>query len=266
VNDEELYNEVRQYVELIAPESIKIVKHYKGTQPILDKYDITRQMKTGLGRIVGFKEGGYLVIDKTEALFSIDVNSGTKKVHEDQEENAFHFNMLAAEEIAHQLRLRDIGGIIIVDFIDMDSKEHQQQLYDKMKELMSRDRAKHNLLPLSKFGLMQITRQRVRPALEIDVMDTCPTCKGKGKVQPGIMLIDEVETQLSTIREQYKGRLNMHLHPYVYSYVTRGWISSLKRKWNKLYRVNIIEDQRLNMLDVKFFDEKGEKVSVEGEK
>ena len=266
VNDEGLYNEVRQYVELIAPESIKIVKHYKGTQPILDKYDITRQMKTGLGRIVGFKEGGYLVIDKTEALFSIDVNSGTKKVHEDQEENAFHFNMLAAEEIAHQLRLRDIGGIIIVDFIDMDSKEHQQQLYDKMKELMSRDRAKHNLLPLSKFGLMQITRQRVRPALEIDVMDTCPTCKGKGKVQPGIMLIDEVETQLSTIREQYKGRLNMHLHPYVYSYVTRGWISSLKRKWNKLYRVNIIEDQCLNMLDVKYYDEKGEKVAVEGEK
>jgi ribonuclease G len=266
VNDEELYNEVRQYVELIAPESIKIVKHYKGTQPILDKYDITRQMKTGLGRIVGFKEGGYLVIDKTEALFSIDVNSGTKKVHEDQEENAFHFNMLAAEEIAHQLRLRDIGGIIIVDFIDMDSKEHQQQLYDKMKELMSRDRAKHNLLPLSKFGLMQITRQRVRPALEIDVMDTCPTCKGKGKVQPGIMLIDEVEIQLSTTREQYKGRLNMHLHPYVYSYVTRGWISSLKRKWNKQYRVNIIEDQRLNMLDVKYYDEKGEKVAVEGEK
>jgi ribonuclease G len=111
---------------------------------------------------------------------------------------------------------------------------------------------------------MQITRQRVRPALEIDVMDTCPTCKGKGKVQPGIMLIDEIETRLSTIREQYQGRLNMHLHPYVYSYVTRGWISSLKRKWNKLYRVNIIEDQRLNMLDVKYYDEKGEKVAVEG--
>ena len=158
VNDKDIYEDVRNYLELIAPESAKIVKLYKGEQPIFDHFDITRQMKTGLGRTVGFKHGGYLIIDKTEALFSIDVNSGSKKIYEDQEENAYQFNMLAADELVHQLRLRDIGGIIIVDFIDMDSKEHQQQLYDYVRKLMDRDRAKHNVLPLSKFGLMQITR------------------------------------------------------------------------------------------------------------
>ena len=176
VNNKEVYEEIQQYLELIAPESSKLVKLYTGEQPIFDKFDITRQMKTGLGRTVGFKKGGYLIMDKTEALFSIDVNSGSKKLFEDQEQNAFHFNMLAADEIVHQLRLRDIGGIIVIDFIDMDDKANQQTLYDHMRELMDRDRAKHNVLPLSKFGLMQITRQRVRPAVEMDVMETCPTC------------------------------------------------------------------------------------------
>ena len=130
INNKDIYDDVRHYLELIAPESAKIVKLYQGAQPIFDHFDITRQMKTGLGRTVGFKHGGYLIIDKTEALFSIDVNSGSKKIYEDQEENAFQFNMLAADELVHQLRLRDIGGIIIVDFIDMDDKGHQQQLYD----------------------------------------------------------------------------------------------------------------------------------------
>ena len=257
VNDKAIYDEVRQYVELIAPDSAKIVKLYEGAQPIFDKFDITRQMKTGLGRVVGFKHGGYLIIDRTEALFSIDVNSGSKKLYEDQEENAFQFNMLAAEELVHQLRLRDIGGIIIVDFIDMDSKEHQQQLYDYVRKMMLHDRAKHNVLQLSKFGLMQITRQRVRPAVEVDVMEVCPTCMGKGKIQPSILFTDQVEEEIGHYYEHYGKGLRLHLHPYVYSYVCRGWFNSLKCRWRRKYGVRVVENQSLGMLEMRFYDAKG---------
>ena len=252
VNDPEIYQEVRHYLELIAPESAKIVKLYKESQPIFDHFDITRQMKTGLGRTVGFKHGGYLIIDKTEALFSIDVNSGSKKIYEDQEENAYQFNMLAADELVHQLRLRDIGGIIIVDFIDMDSKEHQQQLYEYVRKLMDRDRAKHNVLPLSKFGLMQITRQRVRPAVELQVEETCPTCGGKGKIQASILFTDQIEEQIAHEYEQHGRGLILYLHPYVYSYVCRGWLNSLKNQWRRKYGITVMESQALGMLETKF--------------
>ena len=251
-NDPEVYQEVRHYLELIAPESAKIVKLYKESQPIFDHFDITRQMKTGLGRTVGFKHGGYLIIDKTEALFSIDVNSGSKKIYEDQEENAYQFNMLAADELVHQLRLRDIGGIIIVDFIDMDSKEHQQQLYEYVRKLMDRDRAKHNVLPLSKFGLMQITRQRVRPAVEMQVEETCPTCGGKGKIQASILFTDQIEEQIAHEYEQHGRGLILYLHPYVYSYVCRGWLNSLKNQWRRKYGITVMESQALGMLETKF--------------
>ncbi len=250
VNDKSTYEQVKQYVEMIAPDSAKIVKLYSGEQPIFDKFDITKQMKTGLGRTVGFKNGGYLIMERTEALFSIDVNSGSKKLFEDQEENAFHFNMLAADEIVHQLRLRDIGGIIIVDFIDMDNKSHQQQLYDHVRELMDHDRAKHNVLPLSKFGLMQITRQRVRPVVEMDVTEVCPTCGGKGKIQASILFTDSVEEDLAAHAEKGETRgKTLELHPYVYAYVCQGWLHSLKRQWQTKYGVRVRENQKLGMLE-----------------
>ena len=224
-------------------------------------------MKTGLGRTVGFKHGGYLIIDRTEALFSIDVNSGSKKLYEDQEENAYQFNMLAADELVHQLRLRDIGGIIIVDFIDMDSKEHQQQLYDYVRKLMERDRAKHNVLPLSKFGLMQITRQRVRPAVEMDVMETCPTCMGKGKIQPSILFTDQIAEECEHMSQMHGRGLKLHLHPYVYAYVERGWLSSLKAQWRRHYGIKVVENQSLGMLEMRFYDAAGNPLPInKGEK
>ena len=256
INDKAVYDDVRHYLQLIAPESTKIVKFYKDEQPIFDHFDITRQMKTGLGRTVGFKHGGYLIIDKTEALFSIDVNSGSKKIFEDQEENAFRFNMLAADELMHQLRLRDIGGIIIVDFIDMDSKEHQQQLYEYVRKNMERDRAKHNVLPLSKFGLMQITRQRVRPAVEVQVEETCPTCGGKGKIQASILFTDQIAEQIEHEYEQHGRGLQLHLHPYIYAYVTRGWWKSLASQWRRKYGIKVVENQSLGMLETRFIAEK----------
>ena len=261
VNDQTVYEEIKQYLELIAPEASKVVKLHTGDQPIFDKFDITRQMKTGLGRTVGFKKGGYLIMDRTEALFSIDVNSGSKKLFEDQEQNAFHFNMLAADEIVHQLRLRDIGGIIVVDFIDMDDKGNQQALYDRMRELMSHDRAKHNVLPLSKFGLMQITRQRVRPAVEMDVMETCPTCMGKGKIQSSIFFTDQIVEQIEAMVAQHGRGLRLHLHPYVYAYICKG-IWNQKRQWALRYGVRVIENQSLGMLETKFFTRKGEECLI----
>ena len=262
VNNKEVYEEIQQYLELIAPESSKLVKLYTGEQPIFDKFDITRQMKTGLGRTVGFKKGGYLIMDKTEALFSIDVNSGSKKLFEDQEQNAFHFNMLAADEIVHQLRLRDIGGIIVIDFIDMDDKANQQTLYDHMRELMDRDRAKHNVLPLSKFGLMQITRQRVRPAVEMDVMETCPTCMGKGKIQSSILFTDKLTEEIEAYKQHFGRGLRLHLHPYIYAYVSKGWIKSLTCKWRLKYGVHTIENQSLGMLETKFYNRKGAQLTL----
>ena len=242
--------------DVLSPDFTKIVKLYKGEQPIFDHFDITRQMKTGLGRTVGFKHGGYLIIDKTEALFSIDVNSGSKKIYEDQEENAYQFNMLAADELVHQLRLRDIGGIIIVDFIDMDSKEHQQQLYDYVRKLMDRDRAKHNVLPLSKFGLMQITRQRVRPAVEMPVEEVCPTCMGKGKIQASLLFTDKIAEECEQEYEKHGRGLKLHLHPFIYAYVTKGWWKSLAFEWRTKYGIKVVENQSLGMLETRFIAEK----------
>lgn len=258
INDEAIYDEVRSYVSLISPESKDLVHLYTDTQPIFDHFDLTRQMKTGLGRTVGFKNGGYLIIERTEALFSIDVNSGSKKLGEDQEESAFRCNMLAADEIAHQLRLRDIGGIIIVDFIDMESADHRQELYEHMRKLMAKDRARHNVLQLSKFGLMQITRQRVRPAVEVDVREVCPVCQGKGKIQPSITYTDTIEEELAKYRETFADqKMRLYLHPYVHAYVCQGWLTSIKTKWKRQFGVKVYVDQSLGMLQMRVTDGNG---------
>ncbi len=252
INDETMCEEVKRYVELIDPQATKIVKLYTGNEPIFDHFDITRQMTTGLGRTVGFKNGGYLVIDKTEALFAIDVNSGSKRIYEDQEENAFQYNMLAADEIVHQLRLRDIGGIIIVDFIDMDTKEHNDQLYEHMRQLMNNDRAKHNVLPLSKFGLMQITRQRVRPAVQIEVSEVCPTCGGKGKIQSSMLFMDTLKEQVERFHAEHGNGGTLYLNPIVAAYVSKGFLGSLRGQWRRQYGLTIIEDQSLGILQTRF--------------
>lgn len=263
VNDEEVCNEIRTYVELIAPECAGIVHLYKGTLPVFDHFNITRQMKTGLGRTVSFKNGGYLIIERTEALFSIDVNSGSKKQGDDQEENAFNVNMLAAEEIVHQLRLRDIGGIIIIDFIDLAKADHRQALYEHMVKLMGLDRAKHNVLPLSKFGLMQITRQRVRPAVEVDLREVCPTCLGKGKIQPSLLFTDKLEEEIEAYTAKFGKNVYLYLHPYVFAYVDRGLFSSLRSKWKRHFGVKTLPDQQLGLLQYRFTDAQKHELSVQ---
>lgn len=264
INDAQIYEEVKSYVSLIAPESEKNVHLYEGEQPIFDHFQITRQMKTGLGRTVGFKNGGYLIMERTEALFSIDVNSGSKKLGADQEDNAFRCNMLAADEIYHQLRLRDIGGIIIVDFIDMESAEHRQLLFEHMRTLMKRDRARHNVLQLSKFGLMQITRQRVRPVVEVDVQEECPTCHGKGKIQPSILFTDVLDEQCELYKTHFGSGLKLYVHPFVYAYANQGFfLTNLKAQWRRKYGVKLIADEALPMLSYRFVDKNGKKLELQ---
>ncbi|MCK5535209.1 MAG: Rne/Rng family ribonuclease [Bacteroidales bacterium] len=263
LNDEKVYNEVKDYITAISPELQKIVKLYKGRAPIFEQFGITKQVKTLFGKTVTFKNGAYLIIEHTEALHVIDVNSGNRtKNSYDQETNALEVNIAAAGEIARQLRLRDMGGIIVVDFIDMHNTENRIALFEYMKKVMATDRTKHNILPLSKFGLMQITRQRVRPELSIETSESCPTCKGTGKIAPSILLSKEIENNLAYINEGLNiSKIELKVHPYMHSYLTKG-IFSIGLKWMWKYKkwINIKQDWSFAILDHKFFDSDGEEL------
>lgn len=262
VNDEAVYKEVDDYVSMISPEQEKIVKLYKGHEPILDHFEVSRQIKGSFGKIVSIKSGAYLVIEHTEALHVIDVNSGIRAKQKDQENNAFEVNKNAAEEIARQLRLRDMGGIVIIDFIDMDDSAHRLQLYKHMQELMEGDRAKHTILPLTKFGLMQITRQRVRPATEINTTEVCPTCNGTGKVGPTILFDEAVERQLAYfVKERKLNSFLLRVSPIFEAYLTKGF-NSIRRKWCRKYgcKIKIEGDTDYSLLKATWCNTDGEPI------
>ena len=267
VNDKETFAEIENYISLIAPERKDFIKLYTGELPIFDNFAITKQIKSSFGKTIAVKNGSYLVIEHTEALHVIDVNSGPRSKAEGQEENAIEVNLAAAEEIARQLRLRDMGGIIVVDFIDMDNADNRQLLYDHMRELMSKDRAKHNILPLTKFGLMQITRHRVRPVLNITVTENCPVCNGKGKINSSILFVDIMEEKIAYIVKKMRvKRFSLHLHPYVAAYINSG-IFSLKMRWKLKYSpfFKIIPNQSLALLEYKIYDNKRNEIDLKDE-
>lgn len=257
INDEAFASELKKYIREIAPEKEKIVKVYEGKLPIFDHFGVTKQVKALFGKTVSFKHGAYLIIEHTEALHVIDVNSGNRTRNaSDQESNALQVNLEAAVEIARQLRLRDMGGIIVIDFIDLQSSENRQLLFDKMKEMMSTDRTKHNILPLSKYGLMQITRQRVRPEMNIITDEKCPSCKGTGEVGATILFTDEIEKELEEIVQKVKTKkFLLRVHPFVGAYLKKG-LFTLCSKWNRKYRVNIKVESvpSYKMLEFRFFD------------
>ena len=257
INDSTIFEEIKNYLGLIAPEKKEIVKLYNGTVPIFDNYDVTKQLKSGFGKTVNYKHGAYLIIEHTEAMHVVDVNSGTRiKKENNQETNALETNLGAADELARQLRLRDMGGIIIVDFIDMKLPEDRQMLYERMCKNMQKDRAKHNILPLSKFGLMQITRQRVRPAMSVNVEEICPTCFGKGTIKSSILFTDTLESKIDTLVNKIGVRkFFLYVHPYVAAYINKG-VFSLKRQWQMKYGlgVHVIPSQKLAFLQYEFYD------------
>ena len=268
VNNEAVFHEIKDYVSLIAPERAEIVKMYKGQLPIYDNFCITKQIKSSFGKTVSYKSGAYLIIEHTEALHVVDVNSGNRtKNANGQEANALEVNLGAADELARQLRLRDMGGIIVVDFIDMNQAENRQKLYERMCQNMQKDRARHNILPLSKFGLMQITRQRVRPAMDVNTTETCPTCFGKGVIKSSILFTDTLESKIDYLVNKLKiKKFSLHIHPYIAAYVNQGLVS-LKRKWQLKYGfgIKIIPNQKLAFLQYTFYDSHGDEIDMKEE-
>ncbi len=251
VNDKDLYLELKDYLISISPEQEKILKFYKSKTPILQKFDVTKQIKSAFGKTVNMKNGTYLVIEHTEAMHVIDVNSGKKvDAKKDQEENALAVNLSAAEEVARQLRLRDMGGIIVVDFIDMYNAKNRKLLFEKMREEMKDDKAKHHILPPSKFGLVQITRQRVRPEMNIDTRENCPMCVGDGKIDSSLLLIETIENKIKNLIEKSdNGKINISTHPFIASHINKGIISK-GTKWCFKYRrmIKVTPDERLHLL------------------
>lgn len=268
INDEQVFNEVKDYVTLIAPDRAQVVKPYKGKLPIFDNFDVTKQIKSSFGKTVSYKHGAYLIIEHTEALHVVDVNSGNRAKSKDgQEANALDVNLGAADELARQLRLRDMGGIIVVDFIDMNLAEDRQKLYERMCENMKKDRARHNILPLSKFGLMQITRQRVRPVMDVHVDETCPTCFGKGTIKSSYLFTDVLESKINVLVNKLGIKsFTLHVHPYVAAYINQG-IVSMKRKWQMKYGfgIKVLPSQKLAFLQYEFYDAKGQEIDMKEE-
>ena len=268
VNNEEIYNEIKHYLTLIAPEKADIVKLYTGKTPIFDNFNITKQIKSSFGKTINYKHGAYLIIEHTEALHVVDVNSGNRsRAKNGQEANALDVNLGAADELARQLRLRDMGGIIVVDFIDMHLAEDRQMLYERMCKNMQKDRARHNILPLSKFGLMQITRQRVRPAMDVNVEEDCPTCNGTGKIRSSILFTDQLERKIDRLINKIGiTKFYLHVHSYVAAYINKGFLS-LKRKWQIKYGfgIHVIPSQKLAFLQYEFYDIEGNFIDMKEE-
>lgn len=265
VNDAGLYNEIKTYIGTIMPGHDDIVKLHKGKTPIFEQYGVDKQIKTSFGKKVSMKSGAYLIVEPTEAFHVIDVNSGYKvDSDKNQETNALEVNLEMASEVARQMRLRDLGGIIVIDFIDMHQGLNRRKLFDKLKEEMQTDRAKHTILPPSKFGLVQITRQRVRPETKVEILEKCPVCEGTGKVKPNVLIVDEIENNLSfLIQEQNEAHLDVFVSPFVYAFISQG-LWSLKRRWYFRYKrkVKIMPAVSYHFLEYHIYNAKGEEIAL----
>jgi ribonuclease G len=265
IDDKKMYEEAKAYIRNISPEQEKIVKFYNGRAKIFEHYGVEKQIKSAFGTTVSLRAGGYLIIEHTEALHVIDVNSGNKSNREEnQETTALSVNIEAAKEMARQLRLRDMGGIIVVDFIDMRNPENKKLIYKIMKDEMASDKAKSTVLPLSKFGLMQITRERVRPQVNIITKEVCPTCSGTGKITASILVSDLIEKTLDhLLMKQNEQDLVLAMHPYLHAFFTKGIISH-RVKWFFKYKrwLNLEIDSSLGVTEFKFLNKEGEEIQL----
>ncbi len=263
VDNPVMATEIRCFIENIAPDKLEIVKLHKGKSNIFEHHGISKQIKNAFGKKIFLKSGSYIIIEHTEAFHTIDVNSGYKKYNgKDHDSDALEINLEAAEEITKQLRLRDIGGIIVIDFIDMAYSTNKRKLYEKMKTLMKNDRAKHSILPPSKYGLVQITRQRVRPETSIDVSEQCPLCDGSGKIKHHTLFIDDMKNQIQYfINEKKEKKITLAVSQFIYSYLTKGLPSIIMRwRWKNKKWIKLIKSKSYNMLEYHFFNPAGEEI------
>ena len=258
VNDKALVAVAKEYISKVSPGQEDIVSLHSNSQSVFETFGVAKQVKAAFGKTVNLNSGAYLIIEHTEALHVIDVNSGTRSPEQGQEANALATNLEAAQEIVRQMRLRDLGGIIIIDFIDMKLAENRKQLYEEVERLMTNDRARHTVLPISKFGLMQITRQRLRPEINISTAENCPTCKGTGKIGPSILLADDIEKDLKYVVSQGIRKLKLHVHPILEAYLTKGTIfkPSIAKKWAKEHQIKIkvSGDNESPLTEYNFYD------------
>jgi ribonuclease G len=263
VNDKNIYNDAKNYIQRIAPEKADIVTFHHNGSPIFDQFGVTKQVKAAFGKTVNLPSGAYLIVEHTEALHVIDVNSGYKSVSNNQEQNALETNLEAAEEISRQLRLRDLGGIIVVDFIDMKLPDNKRKLMEAMEEFMRQDRAKHAVLPISKFGLMQITRQRMKPELSINTMEVCPSCSGTGKISSTLVLEDEIDKNLNYLITHKHTDLTLVVNPIVHAYLTKGFFSrGFKWRWKYKQRITIKSNTNYHLTEFHFFDDRDEEIKL----
>jgi len=266
VNDKDMQHSIKKYLQTLEPDMVKHVQFYNSNKPVFEAYGITKQIKSSFGKTATMSSGAYLVIEQTEAMHVIDVNSGQRVgSHSDQENNALSVNLESAKEIARQLRLRDIGGIIIIDFIDVKKQDNKRLIHQRMKDCMKNDRAQHTILPLSKFGLMQITRQRVRPAISINTTETCPSCNGTGSIAtPSLLLTEKIEREINLIYNQSPSRkLELSVHPYVLAYLKHG-IPSIQMRWFMKYKkwIKVRSDSNYIFLEYHFFDENNDEIRL----
>lgn len=262
VNDKKIFDHTLSYLQRIAPAKSSILSLHSGDQGIFDQYGITKQVKSSFGKTVNLPSGAYLIIEHTEALHVVDVNSGFKSVSNNQEENALQTNLEAAEEIARQLRLRDIGGIIVIDFIDMKLPENKRKVQDALESFMKTDRARHTVLPISKFGLLQATRQRIRPEVNINTSEDCPACTGTGKITSTLLLEDEMEKKLAYLTTHGHKNLQILVHPIIHSHLTKGIFNSIIKGWRNKYKIKLKSQASSvsHLVEYKFLDEHQEPI------
>ncbi len=261
IDETELFNQTKDYVRQIAPSKENIVKLYQSKDtPIFEKYNVERQIKTSFGKSVSMSKGAYLIIEHTEAMHVIDVNSGNRSNKAaNQEDTALEVNMIAAAEVARQLRLRDMGGIIVVDFIDLSNPENRKILYEFLRDEMSDDKAKHKILPPSKFGIVQITRQRVRPEVNIETREENPNNEN-GDIEAPILILDRIASDLERISKLHK-KIVLNVHPFIAAYLAKGF-PSLRSKWFFEHKkwIKIIPRDAYTYLEYHFFDKHGNKI------
>lgn len=263
-NDKELYDGMRRYLSSFGSDKAKAVQLYKGNRSLFGINGVTKQIKSSFSKAPTMSSGAYIIIEHTEAMHVIDVNSGHKMSSKNQEDAVLAVNLEAAEEIARQLRLRDIGGIIIIDFIDMRSQDNKKTLQRSMKQFMKKDHAQHTILPLSKFGLMQITRQRVRPEVKIDTSEICPACNGSGKINASILLVDDIERDLNLIMQSRpKSKVYLYVHRFVEAYLKKGW-KSIQLQWFFKHQkwITIKADNNFHVLEYQFFDDNKDEIRL----